>query len=75
MDDQGYKGLISLIVIALYVLVFVIPIAKVLRRVGFSGWGSILAVVPLLGIIGLWIFAFMRWPLDDKPRAIASERY
>ena len=57
-----------LIVFALYGLVFVIPISKVLRRVGFSGWWSILAVLPLVGIIALWVFAFVRWPIERAAR-------
>ena len=52
------------LILTLYVLVFIVPISKVLRRVGFSGWWSILALVPLLGLIGLWVFAFIRWPID-----------
>jgi hypothetical protein len=62
------ENLVGLIVVTLYVLVLIVPIAKVLRRVGFSGWWSILALVPLAGFIGLWIFAFARWPIDQRPR-------
>lgn len=64
MEDQ----VITLTVLTLYVLVLIVPIAKVLRRVGFSGWWSILALVPVVGFIGLWIFAFIRWPIDDRTR-------
>jgi hypothetical protein len=43
-----------------------VPIAQILHRAGHSRWWTILAFVPLLNLIGLWVFAFARWPnLDD----------
>ena len=29
---------------------------------GRSRWWTILAFVPLVNLIGLWVFAFTRWP-------------
>ena len=49
-------------IVTLYIAIFVVPIAKILSRVGLSGWWSILAVIPLANIIFLWVFAFIRWP-------------
>jgi hypothetical protein len=52
----------------LVLMVFGIPIVQILRRAGHSGWWAIIAFVPLLNLIGLWVFAFARWPnLDDRP--------
>ena len=51
-----------LIGVVLFVLLFVFPISKILSRIGFSGWWSLLALVPLVNIIALWTFAFMEWP-------------
>ena len=56
-----------LMVLAFYVVVLVVPFLKLLRRVGFSGWWSILAVVPLVNLAALWVSAFMRWPIDHAP--------
>ena len=66
MDTDALAGLM---VIVLYLLIFIVPAAKILARVGFSGWWSLLAVVPLIGLIGVWVFAFVRWPIDDRLRA------
>jgi uncharacterized membrane protein YhaH (DUF805 family) len=74
MENEGAEGLVGLIIIAVWVLVFIVPAAKVLRRVGFSGWWSILAVVPLVGIIAFWIFAFVRWPIDKAANPLATGR-
>jgi len=63
MENQG-EGAFALLMVALYVAAIIVPVAKVLRRVGFSGWWSILALVPLVNFVALWFFAFMKWPRD-----------
>jgi hypothetical protein len=40
------------------------PIARVLRRIGFSGWWALLWIVPFANIVALWIFAYRPWPRD-----------
>jgi hypothetical protein len=35
---------------------------NILHRAGRSRWWTILAFIPLLNLIGLWVFAFTRWP-------------
>ncbi len=39
-----------------------IPMMMLLIRAGFSGWWSILVVVPLVNVIALWVFAMIQWP-------------
>jgi uncharacterized membrane protein YhaH (DUF805 family) len=68
------EGIATLLVLTLYVLVLIVPAVKVLRRVGFSGWWSILIFVPLVNIIALWIFAFGRWPIDERIRQALEPR-
>lgn len=58
-------------VIALAALSTIIPIAKILSRVGLSPWWSILSVVPFVGWFGLWAFAYSRWPKVHSTRADA----
>lgn len=41
------------------------PTGRILGRMGFSPFWSILAFIPLLNLIGLWIIAFAEWP--EKP--------
>ena len=42
------------------------PVSKILRRMGFSAWWAILAFVPLVNLIGLWVLSSVRWPVTDK---------
>ena len=43
------------------------PVARILRRLGFSGWWAILWIVPLVNLIALWVFAYRPWPRDTAP--------
>ena len=52
-----------LVVIGLAFLVC-FPVARVLRRLGFSGWWALLWIVPFVNIAALWVFAYRRWPRD-----------
>lgn len=44
-----------------------IPVSRILRRVGLNPWLSFVYVLPLVGLIFLWIFAGARWPKVDAP--------
>ena len=57
-----WHWLIVLVVLA----IFLVPIARILRRAGRSPWWCLLFFVPLGNLIGLWLFAFTRWPVLDS---------
>ena len=55
------------VIMPLLALILVgVPVASILHRAGRSRWWLIIAVVPLLNLIGLWVFAFSRWPAVDR---------
>jgi len=58
----GYGGGGGLVFLIVYVLVICIPVARILSRVGYSGWWALLAVVPPVNVIMLWVFAYADWP-------------
>lgn len=47
-------------------LIFAIPGAMILRKAGYSAWWVLIALVPLLNIIMFWVFAFSRWPVEER---------
>lgn len=53
----------AVIVIILY------PIGRILNRIGLSPFWSVLALIPLVNLISLWIFAFVDWPRDANRNA------
>ncbi len=67
-------GLMSIwhwLVVAAILAIFLIPIARILQRAGFSGWWCITAIIPFVGLIGLWVFAFTAWPsIEDLRRRL-----
>lgn len=59
--DSIWQWILILIAIALVAY----PLAIVLRRTGHSGWWALLYFVPLLNLIGLWVWAFKKWPNQE----------
>ena len=59
-------GLFQLLFVLAYILVFMVPVWKIVSKAGYSGAWSLLALIPLLNIIMLWVFAFARWPNAEE---------
>ena len=57
----GGHGLLGLIIAA---VVFVVPTWKIVEKAGYQGPWALLALVPLVNIIALWVFAFSKWPRE-----------
>lgn len=60
-DMAGY-GFGHWLVFIVFVAVFVYPIGRVLGRIGLSPLWSIVAFIPVVNLIALWILAFADWP-------------
>ncbi len=41
-----------------------IPVIQILKKAGYSPFWVLVAFVPLVNLIFLWIFAFSRWPVE-----------
>ena len=64
---MGYMSIWHWSIILIYLLVIGLPVSIILRRAGFSRAWAILSILPIVNLIGLWIFAFSKWPaVDDK---------
>lgn len=50
--------------VALFVLGY--PTARILRRLGFSRWWIMVALIPYANVAGLWALAFVKWPLERR---------
>ena len=57
--------IIQLSIIAAFVILTAIPLTRILDRAGFSGWWCVLIYIPILNLVGLWMFAFAEWPAFD----------
>jgi len=59
---MGAFSLWHWIIVILMAVVYFVPTVKILNKAGYSGWWSVLALIPLVNIIMLWVFAFADWP-------------
>jgi hypothetical protein len=64
----GY-GAAHWIVFLVMAVVLLYPIGRILKRIGLSPFWAVLAFVPLLNLLGLWVLAFVDWPRQDSGRA------
>jgi hypothetical protein len=58
MDFAPLHWIIGIIIL----LVYLLPMIKILHKAGYSGWWVILIFIPLVNIIFLWVFAYADWP-------------
>lgn len=57
----GY-GLGHWIFFAAMAALLLYPIGRILRRIGLSPFWCVVAIFPLVNLIGLWVLAFVDWP-------------
>ena len=56
------------IMFTLFAVLFIYPIGIILRRIGYSPFWCLLALLPLFNIIGLWLLAISPWPSNEGRR-------
>jgi hypothetical protein len=66
---MGEYSLVHWIWLVGVIIVILYPIGRILNRIGFSAFWSLLALVPVVNFISLWIFAFIDWPRDQRGNA------
>ncbi len=42
------------------------PLIKILRRLGLSGWWSLMLLAGPFWFVGLWLLAYCKWPAADR---------
>jgi hypothetical protein len=63
---QEWLWLMPVVMPLLAIVLLGVPVASILHRAGHSRWWTVIAFIPLLNLIGLWVFAFSRWPVVDR---------
>lgn len=61
-------GNISIWQIVFILLLVISPIllfSPIARKAGYSGWWSLLMIVPIVNLVMIWVFAFVKWPAED----------
>jgi len=62
----GWSGMMGfgpfhLLISAITIAIVIWPLGRILSRAGFSPFWSILAFIPIVNLIGLWMFALADW--------------
>lgn len=60
MTGYGYGHWLFFVIMVAVVLY---PAGRILNRLGFSPFWSLLIFVPLVNVFSLWVLAFSDWPL------------
>jgi hypothetical protein len=61
------KATLAIVLFVFGAWLFLYPIIRIIRRMGFSGWWVLLYFFPPAMLIGLWRIAYRRWPAVDPP--------
>ena len=56
---------LPIIVILIYVI-----FGPTLKKAGFSPHWCLVFLYPFLAIIMIWVFAFAKWPTDEKKQGV-----
>ncbi len=60
---MGGLSVFHLVIVVVVLILYFIPVVKILNKAGYSGWWSLLILVPLVNIIMFYVFAFADWPV------------
>lgn len=52
------------IVILLWAIGFQWPAWRIVAKAGYHGALSLLILIPVVGMLAFWVFAFRRWPVE-----------
>lgn len=64
MNANAYSPMIVLLFfwfVVILMIVGIVPYWKIFSKAGFSGWMSLLMLVPLLNLVVLYLVAFSNW--------------
>ena len=57
---------LTIFALLFYAVVFVFPCWRIFSRAGLPAPLALLAILPIVNIILLWVFAFIDWPALKK---------
>ena len=67
MGPIGVPEILILCMILFSVLAIAWPAGRICRRIGFSPWLGVFAILPLANIALLWFVALSPWPGSRSP--------
>lgn len=68
MDSFSIWHWLAVLTYISMIAAFVFPCWKIVSKAGYAGAWSLLALIPLVNVIMLWVFAFSSWPNSKDAR-------
>lgn len=64
VNEMGPVEGIAILLVA--IVITVVPFWRIFAKAGYTGWLSILMLIPLVNFILLYYLAFAKWPLQKE---------
>jgi hypothetical protein len=67
---------VGLVMFVVWLVVFGLmmwPYVRIVQKAGYSGWNILWMFVPVANLVMLFVFAFSRWPIEDKVARLESK--
>jgi hypothetical protein len=71
MSSSGFTAFsgIILIIYLFFLVIAIVAWVKIISKAGYSGWWVLIGIVPLVGAIMFLVFAFSKWPIQQRLEA------
>jgi hypothetical protein len=66
---MGGLSVFHLLIVIVILILYFVPIVKILQKAGYSGWWCLIVFVPLANVVMFYVFAFANWPVLRDKRA------
>ena len=66
---MGGLSIFHLLIVIVILILYFVPIVKILQKAGYSGWWCLIVFVPLVNVVMFYVFAFANWPVLRDKRA------
>lgn len=60
----GFESVLIIISLVAFIL-WILLLIKIIKKSGFSGWWVLVTLIPVLNLIFIWVFAFIKWPIEN----------
>jgi uncharacterized membrane protein YhaH (DUF805 family) len=65
-SSMGSFGIVHWLIFVLVFAIWIIPAWRITSKAGYAGAWSLILLVPMVGAIAIWAFAFTKWPIETK---------
>jgi uncharacterized membrane protein YhaH (DUF805 family) len=62
--SMGTFSIVHWLIFGIIFTSWMVPAWKITSKAGYSGAWSLILLVPMVGFVAVWAFAFMKWPIE-----------